>query len=121
MVILCCDEVNSYSLTYTFGLCDDNACRPVVDKRRVRSLKCLYLWKCGVLLTSTWPQPTNIAPEVTRSQNHVTILASTACVETLSSLLTVRAIFGAGFITLLTSHNLSRFRWLSIFHPGCVI
>jgi TonB family protein len=81
----CSDEVNSYSLNYTFGLRDDNACRPVVDKRRVRSLKCLYLWKCGVLLTSTWPQPTNIAPEVTRSQNHVTILASTACVETLSS------------------------------------
>jgi hypothetical protein len=81
----CSDEVNSHSLNYTFGLRDDNGCRPVVDKRRVRSLKCLYLWKCGVLLTSTWPQPTNIAPEVTRSQNHVTILASTACVETLSS------------------------------------
>jgi hypothetical protein len=86
------DEVNSYSLNYRFGLRDDNACRPVVDKRRVRSLKCLYLCKCGVLLTSTWPQPTNIAPEMTRSQNHVTILASTACVEILSSLLTVRAI-----------------------------
>jgi TonB family protein len=82
----CSDEVNSYSLNYTFGLRDDNACRPVVDKRRVRSLKCLYLWKCGVLLTSTWPQPPNIAPEVTRSQNHVTILASTACVEPLSSI-----------------------------------
>jgi hypothetical protein len=41
-------------------------------------------------------------------------------------LLTVRVIdgesdFGAGFLTLLTSHNLSRFRWLSIFHSGCVI
>lgn len=39
----CSDEVNSYSLNYTFGLGDDNAGRPVVDKRRVRSLKCLYL------------------------------------------------------------------------------
>ena len=47
--------------------------------------KCLYLCKCGVLLTFTWPQPTNMAPEVTRSQNHVTILASTACVEIFSS------------------------------------
>jgi hypothetical protein len=35
----CSDEVNSYSLNYRFGLRDDNACRPVVDKRRVRSLK----------------------------------------------------------------------------------
>ena len=85
----CSDEVNSYSLNplnYRFGLRADNACRPVVDKGRVRSLKCLYLCRCGVLLTSTWPQPTNSAPEVTRSQNHVTILASTACVEPLSSI-----------------------------------
>jgi TonB family protein len=94
----------------TFGLRDDNACRPVVDKPGVRSLKWLYLWKCGVLLTSTWPQPTNIAPELTRSQNHVSILASTACVETLSSYLDGESDFGAGFLTLLTSHNLSRFR-----------
>jgi TonB family protein len=77
----CNDRGTSYSLTYTFGFQNDGGCSDVVEEQRVRSLKCLYLWKCGVRSISTWHRPENRAPEVTQSDGHVTILVSSACVE----------------------------------------
>ena len=71
----------SYSMTYTFGFRNDGGCMDVVEKRAVRSPKCLYLWKCGVQSFSTWHRPENLLPEVTQSPGHVTILASSSCVE----------------------------------------
>ena len=72
----CSQELTSYSLTYTFGLRDDVDC----SVKRLHSAKCLYLWGCG-----GWHHPKNRSPAVTKSQNHVTILADAACMETLSS------------------------------------
>jgi TonB family protein len=75
----CGDPVTAYSMTYTFGFYDDGGCG---RSRRVRSSKCLYLWKCG----EEWQGPENwpeySAPKVTQSQGHVTILVSSVCVQT---------------------------------------
>ena len=117
----CSDEVNSYSLNYRFGLRDDNACRPVVDKRRVRSLKCLYLWKCGVMLTlhlAATDQYCSRSDSLSESCDDSCVYG--VC-GNLIFFIDGESDSGAGFLTLLTAHNLSRFRWLSIFHSGCVI
>ncbi len=78
----CNDEVSSYPMTYTFGRLDDGKPREVVTEQPVHSPKCLYLWKCGVGRTSTWQCPENRPSETTESQGHVTILASTVCIQT---------------------------------------
>jgi len=75
----CAEEVTSYSLTYTFSLRDDVDCG---GRRLRRSAKCLYLWRCG-----DWrslPSPSR-RPEVTQSENHITLLVDSACVETSST------------------------------------
>jgi TonB family protein len=72
----CARELTAYSLTYTFGLRDNVDC----SVRRLRSVKCLYLWGCG-----GWRNAETLSPAVIQSQNHITILADAACVETLSS------------------------------------
>jgi TonB family protein len=81
----CTDGGTSYSLTYTFGFQNDGGCKNVIEQRRMRSLKCLYLWQCGVRSVSTWHRPEDRGPEVTQSEGHVTVLVSSACVETTAS------------------------------------
>jgi hypothetical protein len=83
----CRADVNAYELTYSFRLRDNNAnCGKMeIDKEwRVRSLKCVYLWKCAVLRTFK-PMYTGPVFEVTQSQNHVTLVASPGCLETVSA------------------------------------
>ena len=72
----CTQELTAYSLTYTFGLRDNVDC----SVTRLHSVKCLYLWRCG-----GWRNAEIRSPAVTRSQNHITILADAACVQTSSS------------------------------------
>ena len=71
----CTGEITSYPLTYTFGFNNDSNC----SLKRSRSAKCLYLWSCGGWRTVYNDMP---SPSVTQSQDHITILTGTACVET---------------------------------------
>jgi hypothetical protein len=83
----CRSDGNTYGLTFSFRLRDSNAnCGKVeIDKEwHVRSLKCLYLWKCTVLRTFR-PLYTGPDFEVTQSQNHVTVVAGPPCIETESA------------------------------------
>jgi TonB family protein len=78
-------DATPYLLAYTFALRDDdNPCGEEIDNEwHVRSFKCIYLWKCKVLRTFRLrPQP---VLKVTQSENHVTVLAPSACVETETS------------------------------------
>lgn len=81
----CCGEAGSpYTLTYTFGFRDDDgdSCGVEVDEEwHVRSLDCLYLWRCKVVRTYK-SREHKLGPEVTQSQNHVTVIALPMCVET---------------------------------------
>jgi TonB family protein len=72
-----CEAITTYSLIYTFGFREDGSDCSV---RRLRSAKCLYLWKCGPRFYSA-PRP----PEVTQSEDHIMILADTDCVNTMPS------------------------------------
>jgi TonB family protein len=81
----CSDATTEYSLTYTFGFQDDGGCEGVVEVSRVRSSKCLYLWRCGRRRSTRWPWPENRAPLLTQSHGHVTILVSSVCLQTLTS------------------------------------
>jgi TonB family protein len=81
----CKEPETSYSLTYTFGFRNDGGCADTIEERPSRSPKCLYLWKCGVKSISTWHRPENLPPEVTRVPGHVTILASSVCVEPMAA------------------------------------
>jgi TonB family protein len=72
----CSEEVTPYSLTYTFGFRDDND-GPDCSVTRLRSSKCLYLWKCG-----RWRSAPLRAPKVRQSQGHITILEDPACINT---------------------------------------
>jgi TonB family protein len=83
----CRADGNSYGLTYSFRLRDDsvNCGKMEIDREwHVRSLKCLYLWKCTVLRTF---RPIYTGPdfEVSQSQNRVTVIAGPGCIETESS------------------------------------
>ncbi len=69
----CSDPVTTYSLTYTFGLREDIDC----GVKRLRSAKCLYLWACG-----KWRDMPPHAPAIAQSQDHITIIVDSACVET---------------------------------------
>ena len=73
----CEQELTSYSLTYTVGLREDVDC----GVKRVRSTRCLYLWRCGYGQDKTLPS----APEVRRSQDHITFLVDSVCIETQSA------------------------------------
>lgn len=69
----CSQEMTEYFLTYTFGFRRDNNC----GFTRLRSPKCLYLWRCG-----KWEQPPDRPPVLGESLDRVVILADTMCVET---------------------------------------
>jgi TonB family protein len=81
----CCAEGgNPYTLTYTFGFRDDDgdSCGVEVDEEwHVRSFDCLYLWRCKVVRTYR-PRQHKLGPDVTQSQNHVTVMALPVCVQT---------------------------------------
>lgn len=81
----CCGEAGSpYTLTYTFGFRDDDgdSCGVEVDKEwHVRSLDCLYLWRCKIERTYRSRQH-KLGPDVTQSQSHVTVMALPVCVQT---------------------------------------
>ena len=69
----CKDGLTSYSLTYTFSLRDDFDC----GFTRVRSSRCLYLWKCGYKNNYS-PRPL----EIKQSLGHITVVDDARCVET---------------------------------------
>jgi TonB family protein len=73
----CTQDLNSYSLTFTFGFRNDGDC----GCRRLRSSKCLGLWKCGSWRCSQQRRP----PVVGQSLNRVVILEDLECVNTTSS------------------------------------
>jgi TonB family protein len=81
----CGNENSSYLMTYTFGFLDDGRDREVVSQHPARAVKCLYLWNCGIVRTSTWQCPENRPTEINQLNGHITILASTVCVEANSS------------------------------------
>lgn len=80
----CSKDATPFLLTYTFGLYPDTGCRDVTGQEPVRSLKCLYLWKCGARETRGWKEEYR-EPRVTQNLEHVTILVSTVCLQTVSS------------------------------------
>ncbi len=75
----CGETATSYPMTYTFGFYDDGGCGRT-ERVPVRSSRCLYLWKCGHQWHWHWQDYR--APEVSQSRGHITILASSACVQT---------------------------------------
>jgi hypothetical protein len=81
----CCGEAGSpYTLMYTFGFRDDDdgGCGVEFDKEwHVRSFDRLYLWRCKVVRTYR-PRQHTLGPDVTQSQNHVTVMALPICVQT---------------------------------------
>jgi len=70
------DAPRTYSLIYTFGLREDIDC----GGKRLRGLRCLYLWKCGRWQDSS-PRPT----QITEAPGHISIFADAFCIETLTS------------------------------------
>ena len=80
-----CSDLTSYPMTYTFDFLKGTGCQETTVASRIRSPKCVYLWKCGSGLTPKWvdvfrPQ------EVSESDGHVMVLASAgACVQPMSS------------------------------------
>jgi|HubBroStandDraft_1064217.scaffolds.fasta_scaffold29664_2 TonB family protein len=78
----CSDQGISYALTHTFGLREHDRCGDIIETQPVRSLKCLYLWKCGVPRFHVWHTPEEPPVEVTQSPGHVTIIVSPACLQT---------------------------------------
>jgi TonB family protein len=65
------------TITYTFGFRDDGGDVDRCSVKRLRSAKCLYLWKCGDL--SIAARRTTV---VGHSTDHVMVLADAACLET---------------------------------------
>jgi TonB family protein len=70
----CGEKTTPYTLTYTFGFREDSDCG--FEKRR--SIKCLYLWRCGPAYDSNPGRP----PVVGRSTDRAMVLADVRCVET---------------------------------------
>ena len=73
----CSKEGATISLTYTFALREDIDC----SVTKLRSAKCLYMWKCGGYRENYVHRPIS----VTQSGNHVTVQADALCVQTLSA------------------------------------
>jgi TonB family protein len=73
----CGDAVTSFTLTYTFGTRDDLADFHCSSTTRLRSGKCLYLWKCGGW-RNTYPPRTAVG----HSSDHVMVLGDPTCVDT---------------------------------------
>ena len=80
----CKETVTTYLLTYTFGFRDhdDDPDSQCGSSKQLRSAKCLYLWRCGK--GQSTPER-HSPPKVTQSAGHVTILSSSACIETTTS------------------------------------
>ena len=76
----CTDEVTTVLFTYTFGLREGGSC--FYDVFKLRSRRCLYLWRCGM---QQKPPSPSAPPAIGTAPNQVIILADTACVETESS------------------------------------
>jgi TonB family protein len=80
-----CTDLTTYPMTYTFDFLKDTGCQQTTVPSRVRSPKCVYLWKCGSRFTTKWvdvfrPQ------EVSESDGHVMVFASAGnCVQPTSS------------------------------------
>ncbi len=91
----CGDEISSYPMTYTFGFLDDGKLKEEITERPARSAKCLFMWKCGIERRTTWHCPDNHPAETTESHGHVTILASTMCLETDSAPIEATLAFGS--------------------------
>jgi TonB family protein len=72
----CRDSGATVSLAYTFSLREDVDC----GIRRVRALKCAYLWKCGGYRRNYVTRPTL----VTKTGNQITVVADSVCSETSS-------------------------------------
>ena len=68
-----CKDITALVLTYSFRLRDTADC----SVRRLRSVKCLYFWKCG-----GWRNSPPRQNEITQSPDRITILADPPCVET---------------------------------------
>jgi TonB family protein len=79
-----CSGLTTYPMTYTFDFLEGTGCHDTKVASRVRSPKCVYLWKCGSRLTTDWVDVSR-PQEVTESDGHVKVLASVVCVETESS------------------------------------
>ncbi|HSY93649.1 MAG TPA: energy transducer TonB [Candidatus Binatus sp.] len=79
----CGDQGGSYSLIYAFGFQEVADCGSVVEER-LRSLKCLYLWRCArsYSMSSVSEQR---SPEVSQSPGRVTIRVSPLCIETIAA------------------------------------
>jgi TonB family protein len=77
----CTEELTSDSLTYSFGFREDG---PDWGFHRLRSAKCLYLWRCGDLRSNEVVHPVRPAT-VTQSGSHITILCDSFCVQTSSA------------------------------------
>ena len=80
-----CTRERKYTVTYTFGFIEDLSPYNKFEERRVRTGKCLYLWRCGVVRVNTFDVCAYRPPEVSQSPGHVRILAFPACVETMDS------------------------------------
>lgn len=79
-----CSGLTTYLMTYTFDFLEGTGCHEIKMASRVRSPKCVYLWKCGSRFT-TESVIVSRPQEVTESDGHVTVLASVVCVEPMSS------------------------------------
>ena len=70
----CTDETTSSFLIYTFLLRENVDC----SARRIRSVKCAYMWRCGGWRSNEVSRPLNIE----QSQDHIKVIADAMCVQT---------------------------------------
>ena len=68
-----CDQPGaSLSVIYTFRLREIEC-----EVKRIRSPKCIYMWKCGYRSPNSLPQRT----KVSRSGNQIAVVADSVCIE----------------------------------------
>jgi TonB family protein len=72
----CGNGVKIYRLIYTFGFREDGSDCDIWGSR-LRSKRCLYLWRCGRRQSA----PSHL-PVVGEAPGHVVVLAANVCVET---------------------------------------
>lgn len=75
----CSQPVTPLAVTYTFAMRDDNDGFNLCGfRKRARSAKCLYLWKC-----SEWQAPLpGRNPAYGQTRDRVLVLADAACINT---------------------------------------
>jgi TonB family protein len=74
-----CVLPTTYIFTYTFGFREDSDCRVI----KLRSPKCLYLWRCGMTFYKNEYHPR--AQAIIRSKDRITVGADSRCVETITA------------------------------------